>query len=872
MNARGPKGGGHFLPFFLFALLTIVMTYPLPLHLSDHLPSDLGDPLHHVWLIGRNLAKIKEGLADFFDAGIFYPHQNTLLYGDYVPALTLMAALPAFLTRNLVVAYNLLWLFSFFLAALGAYLLVFHFTASRWPSFLAGLIFAFSPIRFAHLSHLELLFSSWLPFCFLFLHRYLENPTLGSLTLALLFLIIQALTCGHYGIYAGLFMGLFGLVLAFSSGHWKKPKFWLKTAAGAILAGLVLLPFFLPYLPVHKKMGFSWSYRDVIFYSAEIQHYLSVPSWNRAWGQILETRDIPEHQEFFGLVPLVILIGWLLWVGKKSSAEPYRPYFINWLLSWFNLKKKAGGKGKARRLSLLFIDSFIFILFLDILIILAAGGFHVHLGNIHFSSRRLINPIIFLVILSLVRVIIYPGWNQVLSKLSKLAGINREKNEAPRQLLPSAGDFSRRRHLIYDLYLTMAILGWLLSLGPAVTLNGKKILTGPYELLWRFFPGFQAIRVPSRFSVMVVLALSILCGFALTAFLRKTKRLSFARILVILLAGLIILEEISFPLPLAPLPAKGKLPPIYNHLASTPADSVLLELPLPARRRYYYQDALPMYYSLFHRRRIVNGYSGFIPPAYSMMQEAMESFPTEETTALLKRLKVNFILIHTDGYRPEKATAMVTQLSNWTRDFRLVAREEADFLYEIQVGTGRKTDDAPEKTRGENQARRTAPVSRQPSDEQGGLTPLRGKENWLTWAGSNVTMAPRAVDGSKDTGWSTTGGQRRGDFFWVDFGREVVLAEVRLYLKNKLFDYPRYFVVEGSKDGIHWEKIKEYENAFPYLDLEIIETPADYHVRLNFQPAQLRFFRIRLTRSHPSYHWSIQEIEAFGPEREDKQE
>lgn len=869
MNVVARKASRHFLVFFLFALLTIAMTYPLLLHLNDHLPSDLGDPLHHVWLIGRNLSKIKQGFSHFFDAAIFYPHQNTLLYGDYVPAITLLAALPALFTRNLVLVYNLLWLLSFFLAALAAYFLTFHFTSSRWPSFLAGLIFAFSPIRFSHLSHLELLFSSWLPLCFLFLHRYIENPTWGRLSLALLFLIIQALSCGHYGIYAGLFMGLFGLILAFSWGHGKKPLFWFKTAAGIILSGLILLPFFFPYFPVHKKMGFSWSHGEATFYSAQIQHYLSVPSWNRTWGKLLETRDIPEHQLFLGFVPLAILLVWLVGSGKTREDKNYLPYFIKWLLAWFSWKKKGGGKKKTLGFSLLFIDSFIFILCLDILIILATGGFRFDFGNFHFSSRRLTNPLIFLVLLSVVRTRIYPGWKHIFQKLINLTGLGQEKKARREQLFPSPQDLSRRRDVIYDLYITMAIFGWLLSLGPVITFNGKKLLSGPYELLWRFFPGFQSMRVPSRFSVMVVLALSTLCGFALASFFKMAKRFSFAPWLGFLFAALIILEEISFPLPIALLPARGKIPPIYNYLAKTPADAVLLELPLPARRRTYYQDALPMYYSLFHGRRIVNGYSGFFPPAYSIIQEAMESFPTEETAALLKRLKVNFILVRSDGYRPEKAREIVTQLTNWSQDFRLVAQNEKDFLYEIQLDCDQKIIDVPGKGGGKVETDSSSPICWPRAENERGFTLLKGKESWLVWAGSNVTMASRAIDGSKDTGWSTADRQRRGDFFWVDFRREVVLAGVRLYLKKKIFDYPRYFIIEGSKDGILWEKIKEYENAFPYLDLETTLAPDDYYVCLNFRPARLRFFRIRLTRSHPLYHWSIQEIEAFGRQIQD---
>ncbi len=119
----------HLWSLILLAALTILMTYPLAFHLKDHLPSDLGDPLYHVWLIGRNLAKLKEGLTNFWDGQIFYPHTRTVLYGDYVPALTLMAALPSLISNNLIFTYNSLWLLSFFLSGLGA--LFSYFSSNR---------------------------------------------------------------------------------------------------------------------------------------------------------------------------------------------------------------------------------------------------------------------------------------------------------------------------------------------------------------------------------------------------------------------------------------------------------------------------------------------------------------------------------------------------------------------------------------------------------------------------------------------------------------------------------------------------------------------------------------------------------------------
>lgn len=847
----------HLLPLIILATLTILMTYPLAFHLKDHLPSDLGDPLHHVWLIGRNLAKLKEGLTNFWDGQIFYPHTKTVLYGDYVPALTLMAALPALISQNLILAYNFLWLLSFFLSGVGAYFLIFHLTGSRWASFISSLIFAFSPVCLAHMSHLELLFSAWLPFCFLFLHRYFEKPSLTNLTMALFFLILQTLSCGHYGVYAAFFMGLFGLVLAFHNRWWKNPNFWLKTGAAVAVAALILLPFFWPYFPVHEKMGFHWTFNDVRHYSAEIQNYLSAPPWNLTWGRIIPIKALPERQVFLGFIPIILLIFWLTF--PRFFHPAYKPYLVKGLESWFSLKKKLTASKKLS-VFIYILDIIIFILILDILIILSTGGFQLEIAFLRFSSRRLINPASLLFLLGFLRLTLYPRWSQIKKKIEEIWTQKTEKSKSSQSSLFAFSPLSKLQ-INGDLYVTMALLSWLFSFGPIISFNGKELLTGPYNFLYRWVPVFKLMRAPSRFSVMVSLSLAVLVGLALASFLNSKKTTWPKKPLLFFVTALILLEQISVPLPLAPMPDKGKIPEIYQTIAPMPPEKVLLELPLPASRLNYYQEALPMYYSLFHRHRLVNGYSGFIPPAYSILQEAMESFPSEHTIALLERLKIELILVHLEGYRPEKGKEIVQALKDWTDRFILIDQKQDDFLYRLLLP---EADQPKRQSVLENLAPKMEEKSLAESGALVQLSWLRNKNSWKVWSSCNVVSAKKAIDNSLDTGWSSATRQQKDDFFWIDFGRDIWLAEVRLYLKNKLFDYPRYFLVETSSDNIHWQKIATYANYFPYFDLETIEDLASYHVKIVLPLTKLRFLRFKLTAGHPLYHWSIQEIECLG--------
>jgi len=192
------KSSRHGPAVLLFALLSLGMTYPLVLHLGNRIPSDLGDPLYTVWVLAWDFHKLGAGLTGLWDSNIFYPHHGTLLYADSLLGLAFLAAPLLALGVPLVPAYNILFLLSFFLAGLSMYCLVFHLAKSRAAAVLAGFIFAFFPYRFAHISHLELLYMAWMPFCLLFLHKFFERPTYKNLFAAAAFFIFQTMSCAYY--------------------------------------------------------------------------------------------------------------------------------------------------------------------------------------------------------------------------------------------------------------------------------------------------------------------------------------------------------------------------------------------------------------------------------------------------------------------------------------------------------------------------------------------------------------------------------------------------------------------------------------------------------------------------------------------------
>jgi hypothetical protein len=775
----------------LLMLLSLAMTYPLLFHMEDHVPSDLRDPLYTIWLLSWEVRAAGSGFAQIADANIFYPHRSTLYYGDSLPAEALLGSPVLLLSRNPVLTYNVLFILSFFFCGLGMYYLVRHLTASRAAGFAAGLVFAFFPYRFAHISHLELLYFAWMPLCFLFIHRFFENPTVRNILGVAFFYLLQVFSCSYYGEHLTLFVGFLFLYLVLKQGVWRSGSFWAKMALLAALCAALLFPYFHSYFKLHARMLFSRPLWEVKFYSAELQHFLAAPAWNVPWGWLTGTLGAQEWQLYPGFVPIALTFFWWRRTKKIKSAGSLQT-----------------GSPKRR---LIWWDVLNLLLFVFAVIVGVTGGFEWKLGGLHVSVHQLRNPVLILLISLLLRVL--------LDATLRVRWANFFRAASPPQ----------------KFYLIVAVVAWLLSLGPVAKLLGREIIGGVYGLFYSWVPGFQNLRVPSRFAVLMMLGLAVLSGWGVLFFLEKWKRPRIRMIGMGIIALLILTDYASFPLPLAKVNIGRRIPKIYAAVRELPKEASLVELPMPAHDWEEFEDAAAVYYSIYHWKNIVNGYSGYAPPGYRIIREAMEQFPSESTFELLNGLAVEYLLVHTQGYRPEKGKEIVRRLRNFASRVELVAQSDGDFLI------------------------RRFPVATKRQDEEQ-LAEVGDRTKWKAEANLNKLLAGQAFDGDLNTGWSTGYPQRQGDYFRLDLGSPLRLRQVELLLNNNPLDFPRSFVVEGSLDGTQWTTLRENPSFFPPLDRSMIEDFSKYKVEIRFETCLIRYLRITLTRPHEARHWSINEI------------
>jgi hypothetical protein len=314
----------------LFALLSLIATYPLVLHLGRALPGDLGDPLLSTWLLGWDADRIRHGLSGFWDAPILFPSRGATAFAEHLLGIAVFVAPVIWLTGNPVLAYDIAFLLTAVLAGTGMYLLARELTGRRDAAILAGLVFAFPPLRTLHVSHLQVLAWGWMPIALWALHRFFavlkepHNPTAPRwpLTVFAVAFVLQSLSNGYF-IYFLALAAAFVVVRELAAGSLtaaNRTRAIGSLAAASVFVLVCVGAVAIGYVSVRRQYGFHRPYGDWTMFSADVRSYLSAPAGVRVWGAWLNGDAAAERQLFPGLVALLACAA-ALWPGRPRRSR-----------------------------------------------------------------------------------------------------------------------------------------------------------------------------------------------------------------------------------------------------------------------------------------------------------------------------------------------------------------------------------------------------------------------------------------------------------------------------------------------------------------------------------------------------------------------
>jgi hypothetical protein len=364
-------------------------------------------------------------------------------------------------------------------------------------------------------------------------------------------------------------------------------------------------------------------------------------------------------------------------------------------------------------------------------------------------------------------------------------------------LCAARADRVRRRWIV--VYGITAIAALMLSLGPHIRIWGAQVTEhGPYSWLLALVPGMDGMRVPARFAIVVIAALSVLLAFGVDWLIAHAAR-ALRPVIAAACALMVVADGWAVPIDTVRYSARGR--PEDRAIASWLADrepGTLLHL--PARPSTGEQMLDYQFMTLVHRHPIVNGYSGYATPLLDFLGSGasplydVERFPA--AVRMLRAIGVRYVIVHPGDYdAASRADALPEHTIDAFRASGQIAKEAA----------------LPQVTAFELQPWSAAPEART------SIAPIDPRELTAS-ASESPGRVENLFDGDPDTRWiAGLGGQDGTSWVRVQLPRSTDIARVTLQIAERsMTDYPRVLRIE-SEDAAGRSRV--LYDAPPYVEL-----------------------------------------------------
>ena len=544
-----------------YAVIAVAFSWPLVLHFGTYLtgPPD-GDTGVYVWnqWVFRHEILVHRQLP-FFTNSIFSmtPEANLSLH-NYTAFQNLLA-LPLLGVLGVVATFNLIFLLMVVLTAYSTFLLARHVTGRFSESWLAGLMFAWSPLLVTRgMGHFSLVAAAPLAIFLLVLmkadghERFRDAVALGAV-------VAWAATCDAYYAVFCLLIGAVFLVARVVAIHNSRQSGRARAARWAVDVLLLCAAGLVGAIAItggwtSSIFGFPISakglYTPVLIMS--VLAFLRLGWHLRASprpGAEVDAKRLVFLTVAAGVVAAVILSPVLYAVGERLTAGELKSPGVLW-------RSSPGG-----------VDLFALVL---------------------------PNPN-------------HPLTPQVIADwLATFQGGYLEAVVSiPFVALITMVLAWRRGWRASRWWTALAIAFGALALGPFVHVGGlNTYVPGPWALL-RFVPVLGLTRMPSRFSVVLMLAVAVLFAAALEWLGRTYPH---RRRLILVTVGILLLAEL-LPAPLTLHSAA--VPRFYERVAAAPGDVRVLELPTGIRDGTSSIGnfiARSQYFQTMHEKPLIGGY------------------------------------------------------------------------------------------------------------------------------------------------------------------------------------------------------------------------------------------------------------------------
>ncbi len=366
----------HLVVLIAYTLIALAMTYPLILNFATAIPGVEGDAGSFVWALGWAKTALAVGANPFHTDYVFYPlgGATQLLWAV---SLIAFASLPLQALFGLIVAHNLLYLAATVLTAYGMYLLAgyvladqkFQLPAAKFdlpaspiaavmvtqyllagagaeryarlkrlpprelPAFVAGIAFAFAPLRLGYgLSFLNLFNTEWIPFYVLFLLRAVRAKSWRAAMLAGILLGLNAYIDFQIAAFLILFTALY-FVTVLGADQIRRIQLFALTAFVALIVAAPMLAIvandfaaeggnYIRVFPLKYSTDRAYDLLAYVLPNARSTLYANVPIQVAGVNAGVNATDgsalSPDRQTFVGWFVLALAAHAIFWRWRRA--------------------------------------------------------------------------------------------------------------------------------------------------------------------------------------------------------------------------------------------------------------------------------------------------------------------------------------------------------------------------------------------------------------------------------------------------------------------------------------------------------------------------------------------------------------------------
>lgn len=581
----------HAAVFALFLVLSVVLTWPLAIRL-DTIVSDLGDPLLVTWILDWTSHALLHQPLSLFQAPMYHPAPLTLAYSEHLTGIALfLLPLHAAGVEPLAI-YNIAMLLSFALSGYGAYVLARMFSPSVAASLIAGIFFAFVSFKFDHLAHLQNIASGWLPLILAAMIAYWREPTRRNAGLFAAAFVMNGLTNVYYLLFVSVAVA-FTVFFLLTAAPRRDRRFWLQALGALAIAGLVLLPFLLPYRAVSKMYHLKREIHEV--FATGWRAWLVAANRSWVYGRLGENTEwqITENQLFPGLMALFLTGAAIVLTPRRPRVDP---------------DPKPVSPRLLRTLDVLFVT-----LALLSILSLMTPRFAISVGRPLLAVRGPDIPIMLLLVVTMIRL-----------SLRMPRTMGGEDGSTLRDVI------ARSR---FPVEAWMAAVWFLVGF-----LGSFGFRSFLFPFLFKRVSVFQSLRAAPRFAVIAYVGLAVFVAIGAWALIQQRR---YVAPLLVTLMFIDVIPTVQWE------HALSQRTPFVRWLAQKKIGPIA-EVPVEPWFHFRYLLA-----QTYHRVPTLNGTSGFEPPMHRDLRLAWEKREYEPMLSIVEQNGAKLFVTHAHWLSPE---------------------------------------------------------------------------------------------------------------------------------------------------------------------------------------------------------------------------